>query len=129
MNEPVLADIEIAGTGGAMPVVGATFREILLKPVVVGKIEGGLSDRNHLLQHLALMVVERQQPATAVVDDPDRRGKPELAGSPRHGDGIICVPDARADHCIDGDVEFGIQSQPLELLIQQLQTLLRDLVR
>ena len=124
VNEPVLADIEIAGAGGAMPVVGSAYREILLKPVVVCKIEGGLSDRNHLLQHPALMIVERQQLAAAVVDDPGGRGKAELAGSPRHGDGIIGMPDARADHRIDSDVEFGIRRQPLEFLIQKLQTLL-----
>ena len=57
--------------------------------------------------------VEKPSSARALVDRPR----------------VLGVLDAAAEHRVDVDVEVGVVAQPLQLLVEQPQALLRDLVR
>ena len=47
----------------------------------------------------------------------------------RHHDRVVRIVNAAAHHGVDVDVKFGVFGQQLQLLIQHLQALLRDVVR
>src|SRR5687768_2483179 len=69
VHQAILADIQVAGAGAAMPVVRLALREVLLEAVVVREIEQRRAEADDLLQDRPLPVVERQQAAALIVDD------------------------------------------------------------
>src|SRR5215470_20439664 len=78
MHQAVLADVEIPGAGGAMPLVGPTKGQILLKSVVVCEVERRLPKANRLFKYRVLDLVEKAQTAGSVVNDADGCREPEL---------------------------------------------------
>src|SRR5262245_26118118 len=97
VHETVFADVQVAAAGAAVPIVRQAGRQVALETVVVDVIEDGRADLGHPLQHCALLVVERQEMAAAIVDDADRRHEPELARAPRNGERIARISGATAD--------------------------------
>src|SRR5262245_23532552 len=77
MDQSILADIEIPGAGGAMPVVRFAVRQILLKAVVVGEIEDRLSGGHDALEHSPLTTIQGCKLSAAIMNNPDRRREPQ----------------------------------------------------
>src|SRR5688572_1059007 len=73
VNEAILADVDVARARAAVPLVRLAVRKVPLKPVVVRVVERGFAGRRDLLEGGPLRLLERQQPAAPIVDDPGRR--------------------------------------------------------
>ena len=58
VHKPIFADVKIAATGPAMPVVGQAQRQALVKEIVISKgHEGRLLLLPHLLVNRALLIL------------------------------------------------------------------------
>ena len=79
MHEAVLADVEIARAGAAVPFIRLAIGQILLKPVVVREVEHRLPERHNLFEDCSLRIIELQQAARSVVNDSDRCRETEIA--------------------------------------------------
>ena len=134
VHEPVLADVEIACAGAALPVVRLAVGKVHLEAADAGvevleDLSASVDPPHHVVEHRALVRAERLEEAGAVVDDADRGGEAELRGAVVDRARVFRVLDAAADHRVDVDVEVGVFGQPLQLLVEQPQALLRDFVR
>src|SRR5262245_5304222 len=114
--EAVLAHIEVAATRAAVPVVRAPLREVFLKPVVVGKVEGRSAERDELVEDRPLHLVHRTEAPVSIMDDPRGCREAETVRPLRDGDGVARAPDAAADDGVHRHVEFGEFGQPPQLL-------------
>src|SRR5579862_2712707 len=126
VHQAVLADIEIACAGAASPVIGLAVGDIVLEPVHARIV--ALVEFLHLQKDLALALAQRTKLAIAVVNDADGGGEAELDGAASDDQRVLRVVDAAADNRIDIDVKLGVLGQQLQLLVEHLQRLLRDLV-
>src|ERR1051325_29640 len=79
VNQPVLADVEIAGSGSASPIVGFAFGDVVLERVHAS--EAALFEALHLVVDPALLIGERLQLAATVVNDADGGTEPEFDGT------------------------------------------------
>src|SRR5271165_1322447 len=129
MYQALLTDVEKSAARAAMPGGGLSAADVLLETIKVRKREkGGLEFPEAVVDGL-LFRGQRLELTRVVVQDAYRAREAEFTRSLPHPECIFGVPDARAQHRIDGDAEFGRLGQPLQLSIQYLQRLLRDLVR
>ena len=71
VHQAILADVQIARAGAAMPLVRLAVREFLLEPIVVCEIQQRLAETGDFLQDRPLSIVERRQAAVLIVDDSD----------------------------------------------------------
>ena len=71
---------------------------------------------------------KRLQLAAAVVDNADRRSESEFDGALADHQSVLRMRDPAADHRIDVHVKVGVLGQQLQLLVENLQALLRNLV-
>ena len=62
------------------------------------------------------------------MDDADGRGEPEAEGAAADDQRVVGVLDAAADDGVDVHVEVGVLGEELELLVEDLEALLRDFV-
>src|SRR5262245_52636834 len=129
VHQTVLADVEISGASAAMPFVGATNGQIFLKPVVVCEVERRLPKAYRLFEYRLLFLVEQTQMAGPIVNDADGCGEPELVRAVCDCQRVGRLPDPTADDGVDGHVELGIRGEPTQLLVEDLEALLRDVVR
>ncbi len=63
------------------------------------------------------------------MNDSDGGGETQAQRALADGERVLRIADAAADHRIDIHVEVGMLGEQLQLLVQHLQALLRDLVR
>ena len=134
MDQPVLADVEVSRAGAALPVVRLPVGEVQLEPANAGvqvleHLAASVNPLHHLVKHRALFRSEGLEQAGSVVDDANRGRETELRRPLIDRPRVIGVLDAAADHRVDVDVEVGVFGQPLELLVEEAEALLRDLVR
>ena len=73
MNEAVLADIEIARSSAATPVVLASLRDVVLEVVQAG--ERLLPQRHYFFENLLLALTEGLELAIAVMNNTHRGGE------------------------------------------------------
>src|SRR5207244_12186595 len=106
-----------------------TCWQIYLNSVEVCEIEQRPPHSDRCLENVSLFLLDRQELSVAVMNDADRRGKPERGGTPRNDERVARTAHATAHDHVNRDVEFRALREVLELLIQHLQTLLRDLVQ
>lgn len=126
MNEAVLADVEIAGTGAAAPVVLASGGDVVLEPVDAG--EGALAEAHDLFKDLLLAGTERLNLAVAVVDETDGGSEAESEGTMGNLESVFRIPNAAAEDGVDIDVKFGVVGEELELLVEDFEALFGDVV-
>ena len=69
MHQAVFANVEIAGSGAAAPLVGTAERNIVLECIDAG--EAALFHRLHFLVDALFFLGQRLQLPAAVVDDSD----------------------------------------------------------
>ena len=67
---------------------------------------------------------QRLQLAGMIVQNPHRAGEAERPRAPGNRQRILRIPDARAQHGIDRDPEFGVLGQPFQFAVQHLQAFL-----
>src|SRR5271170_7164074 len=102
MHETVLADVEVARSGAAAPVVGLAVGDGFLELVEAGII--ALLPVAHLEIDAALFVLKRLELAVPVMDDADCRGEAEFQSTASDHQGVVRVLDAAAYHRVDVDV-------------------------
>src|SRR5262245_50416043 len=118
VHQAVLADVEIPGAGAAMPLVGPTEGEILLKAVVVCEGERRLPKANRLFKYRMLHLVKKAQTTGPIVNDADGCREPELVGAVCDRQRVGWLTDPTADDRVDGHVELGVGGEPPQLLIE-----------
>ena len=91
----------------------------------VNRIRGQVRD---LRVHGALSGVEGLQRSRAVMNQADRCTETELQRPPGDHQRVRRLSNSGTEHGVDVDVELRVLGQVLELLIQDLQALVRDLV-
>src|SRR6185437_12353145 len=126
VHQPLLADVQVAGSGAAAPFVGTPVGNIVLKEVDAGV--AALLHGLHLAVDFALLRAQRLQLAVAVVNNADRRGEAEFHGTPAHGQRVFGIADAAAHHGIDVHMKIGVLRQQLQFLVQHLQAFLGNFV-
>ncbi len=103
------------------------MRDVVLESIDAR--EAALLPRLHLVVNAPLLYAQRLQLAAAIVNNADGRSKSQLDRAPPNRKRILRMVNATANHRINVHVKIGVLSQQLQLLIQNLQTLLRNLVR
>src|ERR1700752_1210385 len=107
MHEAVLADVEIAAAGPALPVVRAPEREVPLEIVLLLYRVERPSQRGDLAVDAPLLRRQRSQPAVAVVDQADRRRETELDRPLRDCQCVLGGTQVATEHRVDVDAERG----------------------
>ena len=118
MDESILADIEEARAGAAVPRIGKTADEVFLETIVVSEGEDAGFKAADLLIDAELAFRESVALAGAVVDNTDRAVEAEGAGTARDSEGVLGVFNGDAQHGVDGDGELGFTRQPLEFALK-----------
>ena len=129
MYEAVLADVEIATAGAALPVVRAPEGEVPLEVVLVLHRVERRRQRRDLAVDTQLLRRERHHAAVAVVDQADRRRQTQFDRPLRDRQGVPGIAQVAAEHRVDVDAERGVLRQHLQLRVEHLQALLRRVVR
>ena len=88
-----------------------------------------LLERLHAAIDFALFRLQRFELPATVMDDADRRSKSKLQSARSHYHGVLRIVNASANHGVDVDMEDSMLGEQLQLLIKDLQTLFRDVVR
>lgn len=127
MNQSILANVEVTRACAASPGVLASCCDIVLKRIDAR--EGPFPEAHDFLENLALMSIERSQLAVTVVNDTDRGRKTECDGALRDDQRVIRMVDPAPENRIDVDMKVRVLRQKLQLLIEDLEALLRDIVR
>ena len=83
VHQPVLADVEVARAGAALPVVRLAVGEVHLEAADAGvevleHLAAAVDPPHHVVEDRALVRAERLEQAGAVVDDADRGREAEL---------------------------------------------------
>ena len=84
--------------------------------------------RFHAAIDFALFRLQRLQLSTAIVNDSDGGGESEFQRARAHNYGILRIVNASAHNGIDVHVKHGMLREKLQLLVENLKTLLRDVV-
>src|SRR5579883_2522626 len=126
MNQAILADVEIARTRPAAPVTRLAVGDALLE--IIDTREMPLLERLHLQKDFAFARRKRAQLAVPVVNDADGGSEAKLHRALAYRERIFRVADAAAEYGVDIDVEIGVLGQNLELFVQHLEALLRNVV-
>ena len=133
VDQPLLADIQIARAGAAAPLVGLPVGEVGLKArnprvEILHDLPRTADGGRHLVVHLPFRWRERLQVAGSIVDDANRGREAELPRARVDRPRVFGVLDAAAEHRVDVDVEGGVVLQVLQLLVEHPQALLGHIV-
>lgn len=127
VDQPKLADIDIAGTGPAAPVVrlavGYGFLEVIEARVAAAR------ELTNLVPHSAFGFAEGLELARAVVDDADGRGESQTQGPLADRQRISGIGYATTDDGVDVDMEVCMLCQHLKLRIEDFEAFLRNVIR
>ena len=126
VHQAVFADVEIARSGAAAPLVGTALRNIVLERIDAS--EAALFHRLHFLVDALFFFGQRLQLPAAVVDDSDGRAETERQGALADGERVLRITHATAHHGIDVHVEVRVFGQKLQLLVENFEALLGNLV-
>lgn len=126
MNEAVLADIEIAGTSPAPPVVLPSLCDVMLE--IVQARERFLPERHYLFENLLLAFTQRLELPVAIMNNPDRGRESQVDRAMGHSQSVFWTAHPAAQHGIDVDVKVSMFGQQREFLVEHLQAFLRDIV-
>src|SRR5262245_28997539 len=130
MNQAVLANVEVSPSRATMPLIRQTANQILLELVVVIEREEGLPlGIQNFVVDAPLRRLERLQLTGVVMKYPDRPLEAEFAHPSRDGQRVLGLAYRTPQHRINRDVEFRALGQQTKFLIQDLEALLRNVVR
>ena len=110
MDQTVLADVQIARSRPAAPVVGLSVDKVVLKVVHPGV--PFLPQVLHLQVDLALFPLKRLHRPQTIVDDTQGAGETQFHRPIPYGQGVLRILDATADHGIDIDLEVRQLGEP-----------------
>ena len=99
VHKTVFANVEIAGTCAASPLVGYSAREVFLKPIKAAV--AGFAVCLDFAIDLFFAAIERLHRAVAVVNDSQRACKTKLERAMGNGQCVFWIFDSAADHRID----------------------------
>ena len=127
MDEPILIDVEVSGAGTATPVIGLAGNEVLLEAVQESEVLPAYV--LELSIDSLVPLVQRLQLALPVVDDTNCSCESELGCSACNHYRVLRLLCSTSDDRIDIHAELGESLQQHELLVEDLQALLRHVVR
>src|SRR4029453_7005257 len=123
MDQTILADVHVARSRPALPRVRAAAGEVALKQAV-GRARGEAARELHdLFIARSTRRIDRHDLTRFAVNQADRGAEAERLRALRYHQRILRMTDARSDHRVDVDVEWGQLGQPAELLVQHFQAL------
>ena len=105
------------------------FAERYLPLEIVEPRVGGLAHSHDLEKDLLLALAQRLELPRTVVQDSDRARQAQRQGPARDRQRVFRVAHRTAQHRVDVDVKLGVLGQHFELLVQDLETFLRDFIR
>jgi hypothetical protein len=129
MHQAVLADVQEAAAGAAVPGIRQSPADILLKAVEVGEGKQRVFVLEESLVYFAMIAAQRLQLPAMIVQNAQRTGEAKRPRAPGNRQRIAGIANARAQHGVDRDPEFGMLLQPFQLAVQHLQALFRDFIR
>src|SRR6266516_3337466 len=127
MDQAVLADIEVTGTGAESPVVRNATSQIVLEPIEPAVAV--LSVIPDLAEDAFLPAIQRLYGAAAVMNDTQRTGESKLDGAIRDQFRIFGIPNSSADNRVDVHGKFGEVREVFEFLVEDLEALERHVIR
>src|SRR6185295_15358908 len=98
MHEAVLTDVEIAAAGPALPVIGASKREVPLEIVLVLYRVERRGQRGDLVVDAQLLRRQRYQAAVTVVDQADCRRETQFDRPLRDRQCVFGVTQVATEH-------------------------------
>ncbi len=93
------------------------------------RVNDALAERHDLFENFPLALAQRLQLSVAVVQNPDGGREAQLQRPVRHGERVLGIADAAAEHGIDVHVKLGVLGQQRQFLVEHLEALLRNVVR
>src|SRR5580698_3329841 len=127
VHEAVFTNVQITRARPAAPVVGLAVGDGFLK-VIEARVAAA-REAADFVPDLALALAKRLQLAAAVVDDADSRAEAEFECALGDGQCVLGMRDAAADDGVDVHVKVSVFGEHAKLSVQNLQGLLRNLVR
>src|SRR5690242_5218527 len=121
VHESVLANVQVARTRAAAPVVFLAAGDVVLKIIEARK--GALSEGHDFLEDPNLGRAERLELPVVVVDDSDSAGESERDGAMRDGESVLRVFDRAAQHRIDVDLKNRVLRQHFQATVESFQAL------
>src|SRR5581483_1263485 len=103
MHQPILADVEVARSGAATPLVRTSLGNVVLEGIDTG--EAAPLQGLHLVIDAALFIAKRLQLAFPVMNNANRRAETEFHGPPADGQRVLGIAYAAADNGVDVHVE------------------------
>jgi hypothetical protein len=126
VDQAVLADVEVARTRAATPVVLAASGDIVLELVDAG--ERAFAERHDLLEDFLFAGTERLELAVTVVENANSGGEAEFDGAVGDSKRVFRIANAAAEDRINVDVKLGMLGQKLEFLVEDFEAFFRDVV-
>src|SRR5208337_1742718 len=96
MHQAVLANVEVARSGAAAPLIRTPQRDVVLKRIHAGK--AAFLQSLHLVVHAAFFVVQGLQLARAVVNDSYGGTESQFQRASADGERILGMANAAAHH-------------------------------
>src|SRR5262249_48377192 len=125
MDEAVFANVQIAGTGAASPIVRFAAGEIFLEPIQPAVAVLAIGPDFAIDAFLA--AVQWFHRARAVVNDAEGTGETEIHSASRNDLGVFRVANTAADHRIDVYSEISQFGKILQFLVQDFQAFFRNI--
>jgi len=98
MHEPVLADIQEPAAGAAVPVIGQSSPDVLLKMIEMRERKQTGFEAPETIIHIPLLRRERLKLAAMIVQNTDGAGEAEFAGASPDHDSVVQIANAPAQH-------------------------------
>src|SRR5665213_571470 len=96
VHQPVLANVHVARSCTALPIVRLPLRDGVLEITEPG--EAPVLHGLHLVIHAPLAIAQRAKLAIAIVDDSNRRLEPQFHGAAAHHQGVFRIMNPAAHH-------------------------------
>jgi hypothetical protein len=114
VHKSFFTDIQISTAGPALPVIWLPKYQVLVEEVVIRECpEAWLSFAQYLVIDSPFSVLEWLKLAAGVVNDADRRLKPQFQCPAGNNCRILRVAHSAPEHRIDVDIELRELGQPL----------------
>jgi hypothetical protein len=129
VHQSVFTNVEVTASRTALPFIRQAATEVLLEQAVPLEREKLLfATLSQLFIDIARFGIERLELSGVVVNDAQRRGQSKLLGPAGDDQRIAGLRQRAADDGIYVDVKFCKLGQPLQLPVEHLQALHRNIV-
>jgi len=119
VHEPILADVEVARTGAAPPIVCFALGDIVLESVDARK--PALAHSHDFFEDFNLASAERFQLSLAVVQNAHGAGEAQFLRAASNLQRVLRIFHAAAKHGINVHLKHGVVGEQFQFLIKDLE--------